>query len=256
MRITHALFDFDGTISTIRDGWFDIMLQFEMGVVAPWAYYAPEKVQAILAEDIKNLTGQPTMFQMIQLQQRVKEWGGEPQTPQTYKAQFLERLNAHIQARLDSLHRAGLPERYMIPGAREFLDRLFELNIKMILFSGTDTDNVKEEARLLQVDHLFESIHGASSDIVGSSKRKVVHDLIASGVDPCRMISFGDGFVEIEEVVKVGGFGVGIASREKEPGMDPWKVQRLTEAGACCIHADFTTVASDFFKIYSQPVPG
>jgi hypothetical protein len=46
-------------------------------------------------------------------------------------------------------------------------------------------------------------------------------------------LAFGDGFVEIEEVRRVGGVAVAVASNEAaRRGVDDWKRQRLIRAGA------------------------
>jgi phosphoglycolate phosphatase len=46
-------------------------------------------------------------------------------------------------------------------------------------------------------------------------------------------LGFGDGYVEIEEVKKVGGTAVGVATREPEClEVDDWKRGRLVGVGA------------------------
>ena len=53
-------------------------------------------------------------------------------------------------------------------------------------------------------------------------------------------VAFGDGFVEIEDTVRVGGIGVGVATNEAErAGIDEWKRTRLIQAGADVIVPDF-----------------
>jgi DUF971 family protein len=47
------------------------------------------------------------------------------------------------------------------------------------------------------------------------------------------LLGFGDGFVEIEEVRKVGGIAVAVASDEvRRQGINTWKRDRLVHAGA------------------------
>jgi hypothetical protein len=47
------------------------------------------------------------------------------------------------------------------------------------------------------------------------------------------LLAFGDGFVEIEEVKRVGGVAVAVASDEvNRRGVDAWKRNRLMQAGA------------------------
>ena len=55
-----------------------------------------------------------------------------------------------------------------------------------------------------------------------------------------QLLGFGDGFVEIEEVKKVGGVAVAVASDEvRRQGVDPWKRQRLIAAGADLVIAEY-----------------
>ena len=49
-----------------------------------------------------------------------------------------------------------------------------------------------------------------------------------TGVAGHRIVGFGDGFVEIEEVKKVGGLAIGVASNEEtRSGINAWKRNRL-----------------------------
>jgi beta-phosphoglucomutase-like phosphatase (HAD superfamily) len=53
-------------------------------------------------------------------------------------------------------------------------------------------------------------------------------------------VGFGDGFVEIEEIKRVGGTAVGVASDETtRAGVDVWKRDRLIRAGADIIIGDY-----------------
>jgi hypothetical protein len=53
-------------------------------------------------------------------------------------------------------------------------------------------------------------------------------------------MTFGDGYVEIEETRAVKGLAVGVASDEaRREGINEWKRQRLIEAGADIIVPDF-----------------
>ena len=56
------------------------------------------------------------------------------------------------------------------------------------------------------------------------------------------MISFGDGYVEIENTKAVGGLAVAVASDEAHNGsghVDEWKRQRLLGVGADVVIPDF-----------------
>jgi DUF971 family protein len=56
-----------------------------------------------------------------------------------------------------------------------------------------------------------------------------------------QLLGFGDGFVEIENVRAVGGYAVGVATdEERRRGINPWKRNRLLEAGADSIIPDYS----------------
>ena len=57
-----------------------------------------------------------------------------------------------------------------------------------------------------------------------------------------QLLSFGDGYVEIENTKDVGGLAVAVASDEANNGsgrMDPWKRDRLSGVGADVVIPDF-----------------
>jgi phosphoglycolate phosphatase-like HAD superfamily hydrolase len=61
-----------------------------------------------------------------------------------------------------------------------------------------------------------------------------------AGVPGPQIVGFGDGFVEIEEVKKVGGLAIGVASNEdSRSGINDWKRNRLIQAGADIIVGDY-----------------
>ena len=70
------------------------------------------------------------------------------------------------------------------------------------------------------------------------------------GISPDELISFGDGFVEIELVATLGGYAVGVATNEKTgDGIDEWKRQRLLSAGANCIIPNFEDIDAILKKV-------
>jgi phosphoglycolate phosphatase len=53
-------------------------------------------------------------------------------------------------------------------------------------------------------------------------------------------VTFGDGYVEIEDTKAVAGIAVGVASDEvNRQGINEWKRERLIQAGADLIIPDF-----------------
>src|SRR5436853_3052215 len=79
--ISHVLFDFDGTLSLIREGWPVVMLGMFEEMLPARAGDAREAVRQMLFDDMMSLNGKQTIYQMIQFAERVKERGGAPQEP-------------------------------------------------------------------------------------------------------------------------------------------------------------------------------
>jgi phosphoglycolate phosphatase-like HAD superfamily hydrolase len=238
-----ALFDFDGTLSLIRSGWQGVMIPMMLDILlALRTGESPEQLRAVVEAYVWRLTGKETIFQMFALSEEISKRGGTPLDPFKYKREYLRRLEAHIAGRSEGL-RAGTipPDDLLVPGARALLESLTARGVRNYLASGTDHGDVMTEARLLQVDRYFEGrIYGALDDM-SFSKAKIVREILNGAIDkPEELIGFGDGYVEIEEVKRAGGFAVGIAT--DEPAclkIDEWKRKRLLDAGADMIIPNF-----------------
>src|SRR6516165_1925331 len=98
-EISHVLFDFDGTLSLIRQGWPEVMVPMFTEFLPPIPGETEENRRALCYEDIMRLNGKQTIYQMIQLAERIKERGGTPREPLWYKHEYLRRLDRHIAAR-------------------------------------------------------------------------------------------------------------------------------------------------------------
>ncbi len=245
-QLRYALFDFDGTLSLLRQGWQTVMapLMIETLSACPNAEPAAN-LQHTVNDYIAASTGIQTIHQMIWLAGAVAQRGGSAATPEAYKAIYQERLLAHITARLEAVENGHEPaERYLLPGARSALATLRAAGLTCYLASGTDVDDVRREARLLGVADAFVAIHGAIADWRNYSKARVIADILRSHqVAPLSLVTFGDGYVEIENTRSAGGIAVGVASDEAHPGqLDPWKRERLIAAGAHYIVADLRPI--------------
>lgn len=239
----YALFDFDGTLSLIREGWQEIMIPYFVEVLsaAPQAESGAE-IEEIVTLFVDRLTGKQTIFQCIQLDEEVVKRGGSKQDPGIYKAEYLCRLGERIRDRLAHLRSGGDPEKYLVPGSTELLASLRDKGFHLYLASGTDEADVLEEAKLLGLDRYFgENIHGARDNMTDCSKELVIQQIIADhGLTGAELLSFGDGFVEIELVADLGGYAVGVATDEvRRKGIHQRKRTRLLEAGAAMIIPDF-----------------
>ena len=90
-------------------------------------------------------------------------------------------------------------------------------------------------------DYFNGGIYGAIGDYQNFSKKMMIDQILSQHqLSGSALLTFGDGYVEIEDTVAVGGLAIGVASNEAErQGIDPWKRQRLIEAGADIIIPDF-----------------
>lgn len=241
--IRYAFFDFDGTLSLIREGWQDIMIPMmvEILLTAP-RHESEEALTAVVEEFVGRTTGIQTIFQMIQLCQEIEQRGGRPQPPLVYKQMYLDRLGAHIRERLSGL-KSGItgPEVLMVPGASRLLDTLRARRVTCYLASGTDEAFVRDEAAALGIASFFSGIYGARDDSQNQSKKMVIERLIhENDLRGPELVTFGDGYVEIEDTKSVGGIAVGVASNEAQrQGIDEWKRRRLIQAGADLIIPDY-----------------
>lgn len=242
-HIRYALFDFDGTISLIREGWQGVMIPMMVEILlqAP-RHESKEELYVIVTDYVERLTGKQTIYQMIQLREEVRKRGGEPLAPQAYKQVYYERLMQHIEGRLVALKlgQVGAKE-LMVPGALAMLETLHARNVTCYLASGTDEPYVLDEAAALGIIPYFAGIYGALDDYENYSKKMVIERIITgNGLAGSEFVSFGDGFVEIEDTKAAGGIAVGVASNEATRcGINEWKRQRLIQAGADLIVPDF-----------------
>src|SRR6185295_1038557 len=101
--ITHVLLDFDGTLSLVRQGWPEVMVPMFVEMLPSLPNEAEDAKRALLFDDIMRLNGKQTIYQMIQLAERIRERGGEPKDPLWYKKEYLRRLDERIAARREAL---------------------------------------------------------------------------------------------------------------------------------------------------------
>src|SRR6185436_7046604 len=122
-QTTHVLFDFDGTLSLIREGWPEVMLPMFVEMLPAQVGETDEARRSLLYEDIMRLNGKQTIYQMIQLAERVKERGGQPREPLWYKREYLRRLQERIRRRVDGIRDGSLRrDDFLVHGTRPFLE--------------------------------------------------------------------------------------------------------------------------------------
>lgn len=257
LNIKHAIFDHDGTISTLREGWEHIMQPMMMKAIlgdhfqdADEALY--HKVYSRVVDFIDKTTGIQTLVQMKGLVELVKEFGLVPEDQILdefgYKEIYNDELLKMVKEREIKLTRGELSiEDFTLKNAVLLLEKLYKAGVKLYLASGTDEIDVRNEARIMGYDHLFEGgIYGAVGDVTKEAK-KIVLDRILNTIGDSKngqVAAFGDGPVEIRETRKRGGLTIGIASNEmKRHSLNESKRSRLIKAGADIVIPDFSQLS-------------
>ena len=252
----YAIFDHDGTISTLRQGWEAVMEQVMLELILDSHYKSAgerefARVRQTVREFIDKTTGIQTLVQMRSLVGLVKEFGyaGRVLDEHGYKAVYNERLMALVDERI---RRYQSGERdlsdFTVKGAVPFLKALRDSGLTLFLASGTDQADVQREAELLGYAGLFNGgICGALGKIDHEPKKVVIQQIIktvgagGSAGGTAGIITFGDGPVELRETRKRGGTAVGVASDEvRRHGFNEAKRGRLILAGAHLVIPDFS----------------
>ncbi len=252
-RFTHVIFDHDGTLSTLREGWEQIMEPMMLHAIlggkegeAAEALY--EHVRSAVRDFIDKTTGIQTLVQMKGLVSLVRRFKCVPELEildeHGYKRIYNEALLNMVQERMEKLRRGELArEDFTIKKASEFVRALHERGMILYLASGTDQEDLEREAETLGYGKLFGGrIYGAVGDMTREAKRIVLEKIHADIGDDVqeRVLTFGDGPVEIRETHKRHGYTVGIASNEvRRHGLNSAKRRRLIEAGADLVVPDF-----------------
>ena len=269
-RFTHFLFDQDGTLSTLRQGWEEIMepMMIEAILGKRGAGVDPElkaQIVSTVREFIDRTTGVQTLVQMRGLADLVRQFHFVPEEeildPKGYKDLYNKALVRMVHDRMGRLRRGELDrEDFALKRALPFLNAVAERGGTLYLASGTDQEDVVREAEALGYAHLFgKRIYGSVGDITKDAKRTVLERILKE-IGPEAMgsvVAIGDGPVEIRETQKRGGYTIGIASSEiRRFGLNQAKRKRLVEAGADLIIPDYSQLdrlLSILFPAFPSP---
>lgn len=238
-----ALFDFDGTISTLRQGWEGVMKPFMVEIISG-GQEPNETFKEEVDRFIQESTGIQTIFQMQWLEEAVRRFGLNPVCHDAwwYKKEYNERLLRRVRRRLEQLA-SGEAETsdFIIGGAIEFIKALKVRGIHIFVASGTDHADIVQEAQALGVARYFDKIAGAPAGRAACSKEAVLKELIEEQrLSGSELLVVGDGKVEIALGVSVGAITLGVASDEViRTGINVEKVPRLQKAGAHALVGDF-----------------
>ena len=249
-RLSHAVFDFDGTLSWLRHGWPELMCQ----VFLPYYRLSPEEsveeVRRELLSEILSNNGRPSIVQMKQFVERVQARHAEVPAPEELLQQYQSRLDQIIVERSDQiLRQAAQADEFVVCGARAMLELLQQRGLKLFVLSGTLEERVKQEANLLDLARYFDGrIFGSPPDSARFSKRAVLDKILAEeNIQGENLLSFGDGPVEIFHARELGGLAVAVASDEDHNGsgrMDQAKRSQLIEVGAHVLIPDYRDAAA------------
>ncbi|MCL5282999.1 MAG: PfkB family carbohydrate kinase [Planctomycetes bacterium] len=251
--IRHAVFDNDGTISTLRQGWEQIMAPVMLKAVLGDRYQTAddrlyEKVRRRVLDYIDQSTGIQTLVQMEALVGIVREFGLVPPEKVLdrfgYKKLYNDALMEMVNERIARLQRGQLDvSDFTVKGSVAFAKALRERGVTLYLASGTDHADVVAESQALGYAGLFNGgIYGATGDIDNCSKKMVLDRIMAeNNLSGPELAVFGDGPVELRECRKRDGIAIGVASDEiRRHGLNPQKRARLVKAGAHLIVPDFS----------------
>jgi bifunctional ADP-heptose synthase (sugar kinase/adenylyltransferase)/phosphoglycolate phosphatase-like HAD superfamily hydrolase len=251
---THVIFDHDGTLSTLRQGWESIMEPMMVrAILGSGEREADEALRAHIVASVRDYidktTGMQTLAQMKGLVNLVRQFKCIPETEVLdefgYKTMYNEQLSALVNTRIRKLEQGELDVGdCTIKNAAEFLNRLHRRGVVLYLASGTDREDLEREAALLGYRSLFgDRIYGAVGDVSFEAKRMVLERILADIGDKTgeEILTFGDGPVEIRETHKKRGYSIGVASDEiRRYGLNTSKRTRLIEAGADLVIPDYS----------------
>ena len=252
-RPAHVVFDFDGTLSILRQGWEAIMEPVMVRAILGDAersvsVEAFAAVSAAAREFIDRTTGIQTLVQMQGLVRLVRQFGyvdendilDERGYKEIYNAELLEMVGRRL-AKIGS----GQLERtdFHMKNAVALVESLRSRGMKLYLASGTDVEDVRAEAAALGFAEFFEGrIYGSVGDVNVEAKRVVLDRIFRDNdIAPEALVTIGDGPVEMRETRKRGGTAVGVCSDERRGfGANLAKRRRLVRGGATLLLPDFT----------------
>jgi rfaE bifunctional protein kinase chain/domain len=256
LAIEHCIFDHDGTLSTLREGWETVMEPMMVrAILGPVYEEASGALFADVTRKVRRLidrtTGIQTLMQMKGLVDLVRAAGFVPESEildeHGYKRIFNDDLMKLIHRRVAKLACGELVSTdFQIKNAGVLLNEMHKRGIKLYLASGTDQADVVAEAKAMGYADLFEGrIFGSVGDIKADAKKMVLERIVReNNLAGHQFATFGDGPVEMRETQKVGGLCIGVASDElRRFGWSMTKRTRLIRAGASLLVPDFSQIS-------------
>lgn len=254
-----AVFDFDGTLSLIREGWPRVMVDLmmerlrEQGLVTEPEAACAAHVEAF----VMALNGHPTVRQMERFAEEVGARGGAAAEPTVYLQQYLDRLMGIVRERWEALEaRRARPDEWVVPNAHGVLRDLQGRGVPLLVASGTDLAHVSREVELLELTpHVGGRVFAPRDNDASFRKRDVIERAVREhAARGGELIGFGDGVVETQEVKRAGGVAVGVASSEAGVrGVNATKRETLIAAGADVIIPDYESAPELLAWLWDRP---
>lgn len=234
MRITFCMTDWDGTLSLLRSGWPELMLQTAREALTE-AGARGERLEGLISQygrKVSERTGQPTIRQMMALEELIEN--------ETKVRMDRWKLKEAYNARLDALRRERIriladdPDRrkeFLVAGAVEFFEALKERGVQIAAVSGSDHETVLADVKALGLGHLFgKSVFGYDRKRhgeMGDAKESVIRAMIQKeGLAGNNLLVVGDGPIELEVGERAGGCALALVSNE---GNDPTGINTEAE---------------------------
>lgn len=233
----YAVFDWDGTVSRLREGWQNLMLGIFMGVLCQ-AKLKKDDMKSTMEEcmeSIDDLTGKPTYSQMVDLANRAAALGATPRYALDYKKAYTTMLDRQVLNRLELLHEGKAEvDDFLVPGSREFLRLLYHKGVEIFVATGSDETPVIHELEELGIMQYCTAVKGCHDKKAGEDpKYKVIKDLIEeTKARKGEIFTCGDGFVEVGLGAE-NGLAIGVNTKDDNYfKMNQNKFEKLIKAGA------------------------
>jgi phosphoglycolate phosphatase len=254
--VSHVIFDFDGTLSWLRHGWPQMMLDIFLQH-APAGWNKDAILRTHLLSDILSLNGNPSIHQMQRLCERLRAAGETAPDPEHLLEQYQCQLRAVVRERTAGIQSGKSPaSEFIIWNARQLLELLRARGAMLIVLSGTIENEVRSEAELLGISGFFGSrIYGSQPQGAFSKKDVIDRIMREERIEGYHLLAFGDGPVEIQFTKAVGGLAIGVASDEGENGLhksDSTKREQLLRAGADAIIPDYAEADALLTAIFAK----
>lgn len=253
-QVRVAVFDFDGTVSLLRAGWQQVMIDLFVERVPRLDGEREQDIRHTAQEFVHRTNGQPTLLQMQEIADTVRARGNHALTADEYKAEFLKRLRLQTDPRLAAVQSSPLnAEQWQMPGIRTLLEMLRARGVLCYIASGTDEQPVRNETALLGLNEYFAGIYGARDDFANSTKTAIIRGLVGEHhLQENEFVVFGDGIEEIRVGKQMGALAVGIARSDQTGALDEEQKARLANVGADVYVTDFRVAESIMHYLFGH----